>query len=379
MSADTSVGRFRKSETLFRQVETHFLNRIRSGELSAGMKLPSTAEIATQTGVSVFSVQRAMQNLVRSGLIERRQRTGTFVKGNGIQLACAGIYLGRDIWRDPEASFYIAMVRELQMALTARNVLIRTWVDSRPPSKLSTPQISLHRAAEGREIQALFVPLCNTPELLWLRCLDLPSSFLTSADVPNRVRFDSRQFFRLAMARLRAQNCRSVGLISNVDPIAEAKTEAERYQFRNVFLKTAREFAMEVRETWVRTSSRAVVKIERFGYEQFDALWRQETRPQGLVVYPDTVARGVVIAMLEKKVRVPRDLRLVLHRNRGVDFLCPLEASWVETDVAAVAAGMVRQIWTQLANEPVRPVMVPYAAGEREGVVNKASAKEMAS
>jgi len=358
------MGTISKSIPLFLQVETHFLDRIRSGEFPAGSRLPSNAEIAEQTGVSVFSVQRAMQNLVRSGLIERRRKSGTFVKGNGIKLACAGIYLGRDIWHDPEAGFYIALMRELQQALAAHNVTIRTWADSRPPSLLSTPLVDLQKAVEAREVQALLVPVCNAPEFQWLRKLDLPVSFMTDVDVPNRLRFDDRQLFRLAMERLHAQGCRSVGLISNVGPIEEAKTESGRYEFRNAFLDMAREFCMEVRDSWVRTPAGVVTLIERFGYEQFHALWQQAERPRGLIVHPDTAAKGVVVAMLEEGVRVPGDMRLVLHRNRGVDFLCPLEAAWVETDVAAVAAGMVRQIWTQLANKPVHPIVVPFTAGE---------------
>ena len=364
MKNTNSAGTISKSAPLFLQVETHFLDRIRSGELPAGSRLPSNAEIALQTGVSVFSVQRAMQNLVRSGLIERRRKAGTFVKGNGIKLACAGIYLGRDIWHDPEAGFYIALMRELQQALAAHNVTIRTWADSRPPSLLSTPLVDLQKAVEAREVQALLVPVCNAPEFQWLRKLDLPVSFMTDADVPNRLRFDDRQMFRLAMERLHAQGCRSVGLISNVGPIEEARTESDRYGYRNAFLDMAREFGMEVRDSWVRTPAGVVALIERFGYEQFHALWQQAERPRGLIVHPDTAAKGVVVAMLEAGVRVPRDVRLVLHRNRGVDFLCPLEAAWVETDVASVAAGMVRQIWTQLANKPVRPIVVPFAMGE---------------
>ena len=366
-----NAGTISKNEPLFIKVEKYFKDRIRSGEFPAGSRLPSNAEIASQTGVSVFSVQRAMRNLTNSGLVERRQKSGTFVKGGGIRLVCAGVYLGRDIWREPDAGFYVAWVRELQQALAARNVSVRIWADSRPSSSFSTPLGELRKSVKAREIQALIAPLSNMSERHWLRQLDLPTSFMTSMDIPNRVDFDGRQLFRLAMEQLHAQGCRSVGLISNFGPIEEAKTESDRYKFRNAFLDMAREFGMEVRESWVRTPSGEVALIERYGYDQFLALWQQAERPRGLIVYPDTVARGAVAAMLGKGVHTSRDLRLVLHRNRGVDFMCPLEAAWVETDVAAVAAGLVQQIWSQLANEPVRPIIVPYAVGEGVAVRNE--------
>lgn len=355
------ADRLQKSVPLYRQVEAHFLDRIRSGEIAAGMKLPSNTEIAVQTGVSVFSVQRAMQNLVRSGLIERRQRAGTFVKGNGIRLACAGIYLGRDIWHEPEHGFYIALVRELQQVLTAHHVDVQTWPDPRSPSAHSQPLSVLKRAVENREIQALLVPLCDTPELHWLRELDIPTVFNTDARISNRVDLDFRQMFHLACQKLHARGCRSVGLISNTPPVAEARTTIERYAFRNAFLDMAREFDLAVRDEWTRLPVEEVSLLERYGHEQFHALRQLREQPDGLVVYPDTVAKGVLLAILELGVRVPQDLCLVLHRNRGVDFVCPLPAAWLETDVAATAAAMFQQIASQLTGESPRPIFVPFA------------------
>jgi DNA-binding GntR family transcriptional regulator len=53
--------------------------RIAAEELGPGSKLPSNAELATQAGVSLITVRRALDELERDGEIVRYQGVGTFV------------------------------------------------------------------------------------------------------------------------------------------------------------------------------------------------------------------------------------------------------------------------------------------------------------
>ncbi|MBV2365722.1 GntR family transcriptional regulator [Streptomonospora nanhaiensis] len=53
--------------------------RITSGEWPPGTRVPTEAELARTHGVSRVTVQRAVQELVRRGLVVRYRRRGTFV------------------------------------------------------------------------------------------------------------------------------------------------------------------------------------------------------------------------------------------------------------------------------------------------------------
>ncbi|MDA0563638.1 GntR family transcriptional regulator [Streptomonospora sp. S1-112] len=53
--------------------------RITSGEWPPGTRVPTEAELARAHGVSRVTVQRAVQELVRRGLVVRYRRRGTFV------------------------------------------------------------------------------------------------------------------------------------------------------------------------------------------------------------------------------------------------------------------------------------------------------------
>ena len=50
-----------------------------NGELPTGTKLPTTAELCETYGVSKITVKRAMDELVRAGLVVRKRGSGTYV------------------------------------------------------------------------------------------------------------------------------------------------------------------------------------------------------------------------------------------------------------------------------------------------------------
>lgn len=64
---------------LYTQVENSLRQKIISGELEVGARLPTEQELCEQFGVSRITVRRAVQNLVDEGLIYRLRGRGTFV------------------------------------------------------------------------------------------------------------------------------------------------------------------------------------------------------------------------------------------------------------------------------------------------------------
>ncbi|RMG48998.1 MAG: GntR family transcriptional regulator [Acidobacteria bacterium] len=65
---------------LYYQLENILREKIRSGELSQGEKLPTENELIEQYGVSRTTVRQALAALVKEGILERVAGRGTFVK-----------------------------------------------------------------------------------------------------------------------------------------------------------------------------------------------------------------------------------------------------------------------------------------------------------
>ncbi|MFH1566998.1 MAG: GntR family transcriptional regulator [Gemmatimonadota bacterium] len=67
------------AETLQQQIARQVRSRILSGEQPAGAQLPSIRGMARQLRVSVITVSRAYEQLVREGLIRSRRGKGHYV------------------------------------------------------------------------------------------------------------------------------------------------------------------------------------------------------------------------------------------------------------------------------------------------------------
>lgn len=67
------------SESLQSQISNQLRARILSGELAAASGLPSIRALARDHRVSVITVQRAYEDLMRQGLIRSRRGKGFFV------------------------------------------------------------------------------------------------------------------------------------------------------------------------------------------------------------------------------------------------------------------------------------------------------------
>jgi len=63
----------------FDQVRAQLAERIRSGELAAGHRLPTVRRLADDLGLAVNTVARAVKELEAEGLVETRGRNGTVV------------------------------------------------------------------------------------------------------------------------------------------------------------------------------------------------------------------------------------------------------------------------------------------------------------
>lgn len=78
-TSDPPVNRFSATVPLYIQIAEGFLDRIESGELSPGDRLPSERELSQMLGVNRMTLRRALQLLESQGLLLRRQGDGTYV------------------------------------------------------------------------------------------------------------------------------------------------------------------------------------------------------------------------------------------------------------------------------------------------------------
>jgi GntR family histidine utilization transcriptional repressor len=88
------------SGALYQRILSDIRGRILSGEWAPGHRIPFEHELAIEYQCSRMTVNKAMSELARTGLIERRRRSGSFVKRPQSQAAVLEIH---DIRAEVEA------------------------------------------------------------------------------------------------------------------------------------------------------------------------------------------------------------------------------------------------------------------------------------
>ena len=99
MEAETGTAGS-KGVSLYQRILSDIRGRILSGEWQPGHRIPFEHELSAEYGCSRMTVNKAMSELAKTGLIERRRKSGSFVRRPQSQAAILEIH---DIRTEVEA------------------------------------------------------------------------------------------------------------------------------------------------------------------------------------------------------------------------------------------------------------------------------------
>ncbi len=365
--------RLDRPRVLHRQIRDRVRQLILSRKLGPGQRIPSTQELAAVFQADVSTVHDALSPLVKEGLLVRYPRKGTFVCQRDKRLTRVCIFLSQG--PGSFSAFQQALYTEVLALLRQEKMEPDVWVDPRPEKWHGEPWAPLARAAEQRRVQAVIMIGASLPYLRWVSKLPVPTSFWTSASVPQAVQSDGRMFADLTLGAVKKRGCRSVGLITtahprSLDPYTKLHIHTAFFQY---FAERAAALGVALRNDWMRLPSPSEATMrggtptesqQRYGYKQFQRLWKLRRRPEALIVAPDTVAAGVVAALLQQRVSVPSELKLILAKNARTDLFCPMPATFIITDERAHAQALLEQIKKQFRGEACKPITVGFTASE---------------
>lgn len=93
MTADSAIANVKDDGTsLHQRILNDIRARIVSGEWQPGYRIPFEHELTVEYGCSRMTVNKAMSELAKAGLIERRRRSGSFVRQPHSQAAILEIH-----------------------------------------------------------------------------------------------------------------------------------------------------------------------------------------------------------------------------------------------------------------------------------------------
>jgi len=262
------------------------------------------------------------------------------------------LYFGGDPSLSTSNTFYLSLFWQMTSLCHERGMECLTFFDTRPMLDQATELPEMAQAVKDGRVDAVIAAMFASDRCVtWLGALGMPCAIHSASKDERVADFDHKQMFRIALRSLADHECESVGII-----VSDQFSGVSMLEFVR---SLARRFRIKMEYEWMLFHHHnSTDSPEKQGYDLFRSLWSLKKRPQGLIVFPDIVARGVITAVVES--RVSQNVRLVLHRNLENPIMVPFEVTWLESSASSLAEALLLQIKRQREGESLKNIQVPF-------------------
>ena len=333
-----------------------------------GDRLPTIAQIAARFGIGFQSLREGLSVLEAEGLITRCAGQGTFVS-DGLAGRHVAVLCEADI-ADPHVSFYHRRVlQQTVQCLRAAGFSARLYTGHVSPL---TPPPDHLTCLEFVEVmprhQLAGVVALATSELhfaRWFAPLRREHVPIVSGggtlgrDVDAVVRSDVSQIVRDGVRHLLAHGRRRIALMAwraFWDPPGHDS---------DLFLETFRiamaQAGIKLNPRWIRTE--LPPNAPGAGWEEFREIWAPSgEKPDGLLICDDNLFPGAAMAILQLGIRVPQDLMVISHYNKGSNVVNPFPVTRLVVNPDQCAQVISETLIKLMRREPLpqRDVLLPY-------------------
>jgi DNA-binding LacI/PurR family transcriptional regulator len=354
----------RRSEPLARQIAAILRREIVAG-FKAGQRLPAARELAARFGVNAHTVREGLSVLGQEGLIEGRPGSGTYVCDINKNRHVA-VLAEWDI-SDPRTSyFYRRAPQQVLRFLRDRHVPVRLYTGHLAPGDDPPSALTCREFVSALERHRLCGVVAFGPH----EVIDPWGEKLQRRHIPvvggnqictGRVVHDNAQIVRLGTDYLLGHGRRRLALMEYHWP------EDRRSKFAENFQAALTGAGVVANERWIRRAPTPCAP--QAGWEEFRAIWAEgREKPDGLLICNDNLFPGAVMAILQLGIRVPEDLLVVTHFNKGSGMISPFPVAKVQMDPEAYARAAAEMLLQLMRHEPVeKERVIPYELVETPG------------
>jgi DNA-binding transcriptional regulator YhcF (GntR family) len=305
-----------------------------SGRLKHGERLPNTKDLSEKFGVSVPTIQQGLARLVSKGLVRRSPKLGSHVDASSLSRRYAVVFGWSPF--EIDTRYYSMLLAHFIEAMDAEDIksdlhvgLIRERFEVRGRQFIEA-------AMEGKYSCAVLFD-ASSELTAWAKRQDIVPCVLPATT-------DLKESARLGASCLLERGVKRPLLVSMMaesffnDRAHGIKDELEG--FAEAFASYGRSFDPESVKYWDSSA------LE--GYTQMRRILESGSLPDGIFIHHDVLTKGVLPALAERGVRIPQDLTLVTHANKGDAFLSSYPLIKVSFDPALIAAETFKFIRARL-------------------------------
>lgn len=325
--------------------------RIVTGKVAAGGRLPALREVAREFNTSLITVQQALHRLAKDGFVESRGPLGTFVSAHPPHLSRYAIIFPMPPGVPAENRFWTALANESTRSSDDPSHCLEVFfgIDghSDSPGYRQLLRDLKHRRLAGLIFAYPPMPLARTPLVLEP---GIPRVGLMSPSPAfpgfTAINLEFPSFTRQALQYLTAAHRRRIAVLTIPGRHAEWQGVLNRHT------------SIETRPYWVQSvhpasprSARQVVHL----LMQAD----QPVRPDGLIITDDNLVEAATAGLLDANVSVPTDLSVVVHCNFPWPTLSHVPARRLGYDVHRVLEVCLSDIERQRTGGAPRSIGIP--------------------
>lgn len=390
------MGLFKISNTgpISQQISQFLRQSIQSGMLAPGTRLPNTQTLADIWGVNNGTVHTAMGTLTSEGLLTgapgrgRHVQTPPTLKSPKIKRHVALLFGYNTVY--PKTTFWSSRLAEqLELFFALNEVSPRIYRPRwYPMGEGPDPAYDefVENLDQGRisGIVTAYGPFPDRWSHMLMEC-SLPR---VGTNFPNQVTVSYEDMLRQGIKYLASAGRRKIACISHDDPMLTSANDRQmRLRHSQILDETLKAHDLRVHDRWLRGDFRA--SMTGAGYCQFREIWAAEReKPDGLLVMDDVLFSDTTKAILELGIRVPDQLLIVTHANKGSGMFYPFPVARMETDVELYAQTLGDMLLRLIRGEKVEPArtVLPFrwldvnaSAGEGDGQTDKENMKQAIS
>jgi DNA-binding LacI/PurR family transcriptional regulator len=343
-----------------RRVFEHLLAGIQSGELKAGDRLPSEAELGKLFDASRITVAKAVHDLQRMGLVSRRPGAGTHVLAENrpsgrtfgllipelglteiFEPICHGMM--RTQFASPDVLLWGNSSVPVEDSAKAAEQMVQSFIAQKVAGVFFAPlELTSEKDATNRRL-ARALDRAQIPIVLLDRCY-LPYPDRSPHDM---VGVDNRRAGYLATSHLIDLGARRLVFLG--EEIAANTVEARITGFHEAL--RIHGMRPEGESVW-----RGSPQDESFIRRMLDA-----RRPEGIVCANDLTAARLMQTLLGLGIRIPEDIRIVGMDDVRYASLLPVALTTIHQDCAGIGAVAMATMLDRLQHPElaVRDVLVP--------------------
>jgi DNA-binding LacI/PurR family transcriptional regulator len=293
-----------------------------------GEKLESQNELAVRFKTSALTVREALSALAEEGLIERRRGSGTYVADRK-ERQHVGVLIELDISHPRASFFYRRVTQQLRLLFRERGYREQLYAGHSAPGGAWNGELSCGEFLEDLERGLLcgLAAIATDARGPWIKAVRERGIPVVGSGngYEYSITIDMNRLICTGLDYLLAQGRRRVAYMA--------------WGSADGFLRASRDRGVQVRPEWVRHSLHP--SAQGAGWEELREIWASsERKPDGLLIADDMLFSDARAAVADLGIRVPEDLMIVSHANRGMWFPASFPVTRIEVDPDACAQAM---------------------------------------